>query len=59
MLISNSFYYIDERKEDGSPVGMAVSGQAHADAFFELASKEEQGPWQWTFVKDKGYIKFN
>ena len=59
LLINHSFYYVDERKEDGSPIGLAINGQAHADAFFGLASKAEQEPWQWTFVKDKGYIKFN
>lgn len=53
------FYYADERKEDGSPVGDAISGQAHADFFVELAGKAEQGPWLSTFVRDKGYVKFH
>ncbi|KAI9735739.1 MAG: hypothetical protein M1818_006347 [Claussenomyces sp. TS43310] len=53
------FYYVDERKEDGSPIGDAISGQAHAEYFVELAGKTEQGPWLSTFVKDKGYVKFH
>jgi hypothetical protein len=54
----DSFYYADERREDGSPVLSAVNGQAHADHFFELAAQLEQGPWLSTFVKDKGYVQF-
>ncbi|KIM93373.1 hypothetical protein OIDMADRAFT_35864 [Oidiodendron maius Zn] len=53
------FYYVDERKEDGSPIGSAISGQAHADYFFELAAKPDQGPWLSTFVNGKGYTKFD
>jgi hypothetical protein len=59
LLTRNSFYYVDERKADGSPAGPAVDGPAHAEVFYELASKAGQEPWQWTFVKDKGYVKFN
>ena len=54
----DSFYYADERQEDGSPVLSGVNGQAHADHFFELAAQPEQGPWLSTFVKDKGYVQF-
>ncbi|KAH7381120.1 putative short chain type dehydrogenase [Cadophora sp. MPI-SDFR-AT-0126] len=53
------FYYVDERKEDGSSVGTAVSGSAHAEHFFELAQQENQGPWNSTFVEGKGYVNFN
>ncbi len=56
---ASSFYYVDERKEDGSPIGDDISGQAHADYFVELAEMPEQGPWLSTFVKNKGYVKFH
>jgi hypothetical protein len=55
----NSFYFVDERKADGSAPGRAVSGPGHADHFFELHVKPEQGPWLQTFVPGKGYVKFN
>ncbi|KAH7323456.1 putative short chain type dehydrogenase [Rhexocercosporidium sp. MPI-PUGE-AT-0058] len=53
------FYYVDERKEDGSPMGTAVNGHAHAEHFFNLAGQEKQGPWDSTFVEGKGYVKFD
>ncbi|PVH79947.1 NAD(P)-binding protein [Cadophora sp. DSE1049] len=53
------FYYVDERKEDGSSAGTAVSGSAHADYFFGLAQQESQGPWNSTFVEGKGYVNFD
>lgn len=53
------FYYADERNEDGSPVGGAVDGPAHADYYLTLAEGKEQGPWRSTFVKGKGYVQFN
>jgi hypothetical protein len=49
---------VDERNANGLPAGREIDGPAHADTFIELASKPEQGPWQWTFVKGKGYVKF-
>jgi hypothetical protein len=53
------FYYADQRKEDGSSVGLDVNGPAHADFYYELASKQEQGPWHETFVAGKGYVDFS
>jgi hypothetical protein len=52
------FYYVDERKPDGSPK-YRVDGEAHADLFWELAQKEVHGPWLQTFVKDIGYQDFD
>ena len=53
-----SFYYADERTAEGKPVYGNISGDAHADFYFELAQKQSQGPWMATFVKDEGYIAF-
>jgi hypothetical protein len=52
------FYYADERKEDGSPASMAISGEAHAEHYIDLAEGKEQGPWHQTFVGGQGYKKF-
>lgn len=57
-LTSSRFYYADERKEDGTVAGGAISGAAHAQFYWDLASREDQGPWLATFVKDKGYVSF-
>ncbi|KAL2067935.1 hypothetical protein VTL71DRAFT_16033 [Oculimacula yallundae] len=51
------FYYVDERKSDGS-AKYRVDGDAHGKIFLELAEKKEQGPWLQTFVKDVGYQDF-
>lgn len=53
------FYYADERKADGSVAGGAIDGDAHAEFYYELSQKKEQGPWQATFVKGTGYVDFN
>jgi hypothetical protein len=52
------FYYADERKEDGSPAFMDISGEAHAQHYVELAEAKEQRTWQQTFVAGKGYQRF-
>lgn len=57
-LTPSRFYYADERKEDGSPASMDVSGEAAAQHYVELAEGKEQGPWQQTFVIGKGYQRF-
>lgn len=56
-LTGSRYYYADERKEDGSAI-YRVNGDAHADLFWKLAEEKEQGSWQQTFVKGKGYAKF-
>lgn len=52
------FYYADERTPDGSIVGRAIDGSAHAEFYVQLAESETQGPWLATFVKGKGYVEF-
>ncbi|KAK9311177.1 hypothetical protein V1522DRAFT_433702 [Lipomyces starkeyi] len=52
------FYYADERNPDGSPVKQDRDANAHAETYFQLAEEPEQGPWDYTFVKSKGFSKF-
>ncbi|KAB5584958.1 hypothetical protein GE09DRAFT_1068859 [Coniochaeta sp. 2T2.1] len=52
------FFYADERHADGKSKGEALDGAAHADFYEQLAKHEGNVPWQATFVKDKGYVKF-
>ncbi|KZZ98591.1 NAD(P)-binding domain protein [Moelleriella libera RCEF 2490] len=52
------FYYADERTGDGSAVYSAIDGPAHADFYAHLADAA-RGPWLATFVKGKGYVKFD
>jgi hypothetical protein len=51
------FYFADERQPNGGP-SIPVDGPAAGEAYVELAEKKEQGPWNWTFVKGKGYVEF-
>ncbi|GLA02162.1 hypothetical protein AnigIFM60653_001562 [Aspergillus niger] len=53
------FFYADERTEDGKAVGNAPDGAAHAELYTQLASHEGNVPWHATFVKGKGYVKFD
>ncbi|KAH7084992.1 hypothetical protein BKA63DRAFT_559656 [Paraphoma chrysanthemicola] len=51
------FYYVDER----TPAGKAtphISGPAHAEYFLHLAEKDGQSDPFATFVRGKGYVKF-
>lgn len=57
LLRKQRFYYADERQADGGP-SIPVNGPAAAEAYLELAEKKEQGPWDYTFVKGKGYVDF-
>ncbi|TVY81724.1 hypothetical protein LSUE1_G002120 [Lachnellula suecica] len=53
------FYYVDERMEDGSAMKSALlGGQAHAEEFWKMATRPDQGPWEHTFVAGKGYVDF-
>jgi hypothetical protein len=53
------FFYGDERTAEGGPVGNKISGDGHADFYLKLATEENADiPWDATFVKDKGYVKF-
>ena len=59
MLNFSRFYYADERQADGQPCYKGVDGPAHGDYYVHLAELKEQGPWQSTFVKGKGYVDFS
>ncbi|QDS75967.1 hypothetical protein FKW77_003759 [Venturia effusa] len=48
------FYYADQRQEDGGP-SIPVEGEVAGQTYVELAERKEQGPWDYTFVKGKGY----
>ncbi|KAI5481569.1 putative short chain type dehydrogenase [Pseudohyphozyma bogoriensis] len=52
------FYYADQRTAAGGPFGEGISGLAHAQAYYELASSKEQGDALVTFVDGKGAVKF-
>jgi len=51
------FYYVDERGEDGSPMSH-VTASAHAEEFYKMATRLDQGPWEYTFAAGKGYMDF-
>ncbi|KAI0131868.1 hypothetical protein BJ170DRAFT_717676 [Xylariales sp. AK1849] len=53
------FYYCDQRKADGAPAYMDLSGEAHADLYVGLAEGKSQGPWLQTFVEGVGYKHFS
>ena len=53
------WYFADQRYEDGSSVMAHVDGQAHSDYYWNLVNEKTQGPWNNTFVKGKGYKKFD
>jgi hypothetical protein len=59
-LLNNAkrFYFVDERVEDGSSPFQSLNGQAHAEEFYKLATRPDQGPWEYTFVASKGYVDF-
>ncbi|KAF1807953.1 putative short chain type dehydrogenase [Eremomyces bilateralis CBS 781.70] len=52
------FYYADERKADGA-ARYQISGDAHAELYWDLAHGKTQGPWMQTFVQGVGYKKFD
>ncbi|PVH85805.1 NAD(P)-binding protein, partial [Cadophora sp. DSE1049] len=54
-----NFYFADERFADASPMYQSLNGDAHAEFYYELATKKEQAPWEATFVKGKGYVDFD
>lgn len=57
-LTKRRFYYVDERKTDGT-AAFKVDGEAHSKIFWELAEGKTQGPWLQTFVKGEGYRDFS
>ncbi|KAF1807819.1 putative short chain type dehydrogenase [Eremomyces bilateralis CBS 781.70] len=52
------FYYTDERKADGA-ARYQISGDTHAELYWDLAHDKTQGPWMQTFVQGVGYKKFD
>ncbi|KAI0106534.1 NAD(P)-binding protein [Hypoxylon sp. NC0597] len=52
------FYYADQRRESGQYVHSDLDGPAHAEVFLDLAKDAKQRPWDYTFVKGKGYVEF-
>jgi hypothetical protein len=52
------FYYTDERQSNGDAVYSAISGEAAATEYLHIARRKTQGPWLYTFVKDRGYVDF-
>ena len=39
--------------------GTKIDGEAHGEFYWELAEREDQGPWFATFVKGIGYKEFD
>lgn len=52
------FFYVDERKADGSSKGQAIDGPAHGEFIASLIENDEGVPWHATFVAGEGYVKF-
>jgi hypothetical protein len=57
-IFSRSFYFADERTAEGRPVNNNVSGDAHAEAYLQLAEGKVEQPWHTTFVAGKGFVDF-
>ncbi|TAQ86978.1 hypothetical protein B7494_g4681 [Chlorociboria aeruginascens] len=53
-----TFYYGDERFDNGQFVAGAISGEAHAARYWELSQDRVQHEWMDTFVAGIGYKKF-
>jgi len=53
-----TFYYADERKADGGFAFRDISGENHAERYWELSQDREQQPWMHTFVGGVGYKNF-
>ena len=53
------WYFADERFEDGGSMMAEIDGESHAEHLWNLANQRDQGPWNNTFVKGKGYVSFD
>ena len=53
------WYLADQRFDNGASVMAHISGEAHSDYYWDLVNQKTQGPWNSTFVKGKGYKKFD
>lgn len=56
-LTRHRFYYADERYENGA-YATNVGGDSAAEFYPTLVEGREQGLWNQTFVKGKGYVDF-
>jgi hypothetical protein len=52
------FFYTDQRTEEGGAMGASPDGPAHGEFYTQLAKHEGSVPWDATFVKGKGHVKF-
>lgn len=50
------FYFVDERQAEGGPT-IPVSGESAAEMYVQLAEYQNQGPWNFTFVRGRGYVE--
>ena len=53
------FYFADERMPNGGSVMGQIDGDAHGEEYWVLANSKKQLPVNYTFVKGKGYVKFD
>ena len=53
------WYFADQRFDDGTSVMAHVDGEAHGEYYWSLVNQKIQGPWNSTFVKGKGYKRFD
>jgi NAD(P)-dependent dehydrogenase (short-subunit alcohol dehydrogenase family) len=44
------FYYLDERKQDGSPAYGGIRGETHADMVWQLINEKQQTFWRVPFI---------
>lgn len=57
-IVDGRFFYVDERKADGSAKGPAIDGPAHGEFVASLVGNTSSYPWHATFVAGEGYVKF-
>ena len=53
------FYFGDERTSEGGSVFAGIDGPAHAEHYLKLVQDPKQQAYDYTFVKGKGYVKFD
>ena len=52
------WYFADERFEGGESMMTFLDKENHAQHYWALSQQRSQGPWNYTFVKGKGYVSF-
>ncbi|KAL8827461.1 MAG: hypothetical protein Q9191_003172 [Dirinaria sp. TL-2023a] len=53
------WYFADQRFNDGTSVMAHIDGEAHGEYYWSLVNQNTQGAWNSTFVKGKGYKRFD